>query len=114
MSIAWLKDSFTIREVFEQLKLEGPIAYTTVQTVMARLVERGLLARKMAGNVGQYQATRSTDHLAASQLVDQLFGRFGTLAVAQFVEHTRKDAELFAQLRDLVDSTSEDQPDATP
>lgn len=93
--------------------LDGPIAYTTVQTVMARLVERGLLQREMAGNVGQYRAIRSTDQVAASHLVDQLFGRFGTVAVKQFVEHTRKDADLFAQLRKLVESAPEENSDAT-
>ena len=93
----------TIRSVHDLLASERPIAYTTVQTVMGRLLKRGLLERKFDGNVGIYRAVQSEDPDAARRLVDELVGRFGSLAVEQFVSRARLDAAIFDQLRRLVD-----------
>jgi predicted transcriptional regulator len=45
MEIVWKKanPTVTVRNVYEALKKERPIAYTTVMTTMVRLSEKGLL-----------------------------------------------------------------------
>jgi predicted transcriptional regulator len=45
MEIVWKKasPSVTVRDVFDVLKNERQIAYTTVMTTMARLAEKGIL-----------------------------------------------------------------------
>ncbi|HEY9682145.1 MAG TPA: BlaI/MecI/CopY family transcriptional regulator [Oculatellaceae cyanobacterium] len=45
MEIVWKKasPSVTVREIFDVLKNERQIAYTTVMTTMARLAEKGIL-----------------------------------------------------------------------
>ncbi len=45
MELVWKKaaPTVTVREIFEVLKRERQIAYTTVMTTMARLAEKGIL-----------------------------------------------------------------------
>jgi len=98
----------TIRDVHVRLSKDHPVAYTTVQTVMSRLVERGLLARELRGNVGVFSAVVSDDRTAAARLVDELVGRFGPLAVSQFVARARLDPPMLDELRRLVEEDSTD------
>ena len=93
----------TVRDIHEQLSDNHPVAYTTVQTVLSRLVDRGLVEREMRGNVGIYSTLRSDDPAAADRVVEELVGRFGPLAVTQFVARARLDPDLLEKLRRLVD-----------
>lgn len=104
MRLAWSREEFTIREAHGVLSGDGQIAYTTVQTVMGRLVDRGMLRRELRGRAGVYRAATSDDAAEAAALVEQLVGRFGETAVAQFVDRTRSDPEMFQQLKSLVDA----------
>lgn len=99
----------TIRDVHERLSVDHPIAYTTVQTVLGRLDERGLVQREMRGNVGVYSALQSDDSAAADRLVEELVGRFGELALTQFVARARRDPRTLDELRRLVDDESGEQ-----
>lgn len=103
-------DECTIRDVHEQLSAEGTIAYTTVQTVMTRLAEQGVLEREKRNNVGFFRASFSTDQEKASQLADDFVGRFGALAMSEFVERARANDDLFAQLKTLVARESDENP----
>lgn len=107
MQVAWSRPEFTIRQVHEVLAKDGRVAYTTVQTVMGRLVDRGFLERDLRGNVGYYRAATSSDRDEVAELLDQLFGRFGSLAVSQFVRRTQADPKLFDRLRRLVERASD-------
>jgi predicted transcriptional regulator len=93
----------TVREVHERLSQERPVAYTTVLTVMSRLAQRGLLDRVREGRAGVFSIAQSKDTDAASKVVEQLLGRFGTVAVSEFVAHAKDDPKLLAELRRLVD-----------
>jgi predicted transcriptional regulator len=93
----------TVRDVHESLSSGRAVAYTTVLTVMSRLVERGLLARTREGKAGVFSIAVSNDSEAAGQVVEQLLGRFGTVAVSEFVAHAKDDPALLAELRRLVD-----------
>jgi predicted transcriptional regulator len=45
LAIIWEKDRATVRDVYEALRQQRPIAYTTVMTVMNNLVKKNLLAQ---------------------------------------------------------------------
>ena len=98
----------TVRGVYERLSVDHPIAYTTVQTVLGRLVQRGLLHRELRGNVGVYSALQSNDPAAADRLVEELVGRFGPLALTQFVARARLDPSVLDELRRLVEDGPEE------
>jgi predicted transcriptional regulator len=60
MAIAWAADGpVTGRVVVDELALERPVAYTTVLTVMDRLVRKGMLTRQRSGRAYTYQAATS-------------------------------------------------------
>lgn len=73
MEVVWAADGpVTGRAVVDQLTRDRPLAYTTVLTVMDRLVRKGMLRRQRRGRVHTYQAARSraayTAELMASLL----------------------------------------------
>jgi predicted transcriptional regulator len=65
MAAVWRLGEGKVEEVRAQLPSRRRSAYNTVQTVMNRLVERGLLARQRRGNAYVYRPTLDEgDHLA--------------------------------------------------
>jgi len=86
MSIVWRRGSATVREVLEARGRRA--AYTTVMTMMARLNERGFLARESEGRAFRYRPTKTRDEflsdLVGSQL-DRLIADFGDTALMHIV-----------------------------
>ena len=55
MAVLWRIDAGTVEQVRSALPTRYRGAYTTVQTVLNRLADRGLLARKRDGNAMVYR-----------------------------------------------------------
>lgn len=67
MSALWRLGAGTVEEVRSELPSRYRGAYTTVQTVLNRLAERGLLSRHKLGNAIQYRPEVSeADYLSNS------------------------------------------------
>jgi predicted transcriptional regulator len=80
------------REVMGRLN-EGrsePLAYTTVMTVMNRLVDKGALARSRSGRSFVYEATAPDP---AGLAVKNVIRTYGEEAMAHFVDEARADPE---------------------
>jgi BlaI family penicillinase repressor len=101
MGAVWALESGSVREIQEQLPERKRPAYTTVQTIIYRLEEKGAVRRvKKVGNAHIFEAivTRKAAH---SRLIDELLGVFGgspSLLMAQLVETGRLTLE---DVRDL-------------
>ncbi len=93
MNIVWEFESCTVRQVLNQLKVERHLAYTTVMTIMGRMVNKGVLARKLHGSRYLYQPKVSKNNLVASS-VHTIFATavssLGHEAVAHFVKEIQK------------------------
>ena len=106
MEILWQRGRGTVRDVADTLAARRPIAYTTVMTVMSRLVDKGLLARQ--GDRRQFVYTPALDRdeflrRLSARIVDDLVADFGDMAIAQFVAAIeRVDPERLAALRALA------------
>jgi BlaI family penicillinase repressor len=63
MNVVWKFKRFpvTVRQVLEQAYPKGEKAYTTVQTIMNNLTEKGLLIREKIGPVNVYNPKVSAD-----------------------------------------------------
>lgn len=89
MGAVWALGSASVREVQEQLPERKRPAYTTVQTIIYRLEEKGAVRRvKKIGNAHIFEAvvTRKAAH---GRLIDELLHVFGgspRLLMAQLVE----------------------------
>jgi predicted transcriptional regulator len=80
-------------------------AYTTVKTVMERLVVKGLLDRRKEGRQYVYwprQTRREVEQRVAAEQVRQVVDGFGDLAVANFVRAVSGDARQLAHVRALL------------
>jgi predicted transcriptional regulator len=67
MRVMWKRDRGTVEDVRQALPKKHRGAYTTVQTILNRLVDRGLLKRQKAGKAFLYSAKVSeADYIARS------------------------------------------------
>lgn len=89
MEILWRTGAATVREVVDELAQRRPIAYTTVMTVMARLVDKGLLRRTRDGPGYRYLPTSSREAFleqTSRRIVDDLLANCGDVAIAQLAK----------------------------
>lgn len=102
MKVLWTVDEpLSVRAVLDRLN-QGrpePLAYTTVMTVLSRLVERGAATRTTAGRGYVYRpAVKDVADLAVRDLVRD----HGEAAVAYFVDQARADPRLLERLERLL------------
>ncbi|MBA2763206.1 MAG: BlaI/MecI/CopY family transcriptional regulator [Thermoleophilaceae bacterium] len=72
MSAIWKLGEGTVEDVRQQQAQRRRSAYTTIQTVMNRLVERGLLTRRRRGNAYVYRAEYDEGAYLARTIGDRL------------------------------------------
>jgi predicted transcriptional regulator len=102
MSVIWQADSpASVRLVLDTLnsQRDSPLAYTTVMTVMNRLVAKNVLARHSERRSYVYEAT-ATD--AAGLAVRDVLRTHGDAAVTHFVDEARTDPAVLRRLRALL------------
>lgn len=94
MEIIWQStNSVSVREVAGYLQKRRKIAYTTVMTIMNRLVDKGLLSRRQNGRAYLYKGAVSRDKFLtriSRQIIKNFVASFGDAAVAHFVEEVGK------------------------
>jgi predicted transcriptional regulator len=73
MEVVWARDRpVTGREVVDELTRSRRVAYTTVLTVMDRLVRKGLLAKRATGRAHTYRAVESRETHTAKLMARML------------------------------------------
>jgi len=106
MRILWGRDrGATVREVHDELNLEGPLAYTTVMTVMDRLRRKGILQRRGRGRAFEYLPASSEAEYTASLMHEVLSRtRDRKTVLAHFVRGMKKSDE--AELLRLAEAAA--------
>lgn len=78
MDVLWKLDKASIREIYEQLPRKNQLAYTTIQTIVNRLEEKGAVSRiKKIGNAHIFQANikqQFTQNRLIEELIESLGG----------------------------------------
>lgn len=97
------EDGATPSEIRDALEVE--VGYTTVTTVLARLVEKGQVERERAGRGFRYRAISSEAELAARRMQDALKpARDRSLVLSRFVDGlTDDDEQALRQILDELD-----------
>ena len=106
MEILWAADEpMTVRQLLERInrRRKPPLAYTTVMTIMSRLVEKEILSRTKQGRGYVYEAAASDP---AAIAVRSVMRDFGDAAWAHFVDEARADPEALRRLQRLLDEES--------
>jgi predicted transcriptional regulator len=106
MDAVWAAgDPVSVRDVLEALNpgRAQPLAYTTVMTVMNRLVAKKVLRRDGERRSYVYEATAAD---AAAIAVRDVIHTYGDAAVAHFVDEARADPTVLGRLRALLAESS--------
>jgi predicted transcriptional regulator len=106
MRVMWAADEpLHVRVVLDRLNVDRkpPLAYTTVMTVMARLADKEVLRRSLAGRGYVYEAAVPD---AAAIAVRNVVRDFGDAAIAGLVDEARADPKLRARLARLLQDGS--------
>ncbi|PIR61960.1 MAG: hypothetical protein COU66_01030 [Candidatus Pacebacteria bacterium CG10_big_fil_rev_8_21_14_0_10_44_11] len=89
MKYVWQKKTCTARDIVKCLSQDRKISYNTIQTIMTRLVDKGLLNRKLKGKTHVYKP-RVKQNSVLSSLMNQVMGnftnQFGEEALIAFVD----------------------------
>jgi predicted transcriptional regulator len=89
MNCVWSKKQCCVREIVECLGNDRKIAYNTIQTIMSRLVDKGLLRRNLEGKTHIYEPVIKRKN-ALSAIISQAMGgithQFGEEALVAFVD----------------------------
>lgn len=116
MNTVWkFKDHpITVRQVLERAYPNGEKAYTTVQTIMNHLTEKGFLLRKKIGPVNVYSPNVSAVKTKKNEMhrfVDKVFdGSFFNLA-NYLVSSGRLSPDELAKLNDMLDQKQKGEPE---
>ncbi len=106
MEILWAaNEPMTVRQLLERInrRRKPPLAYTTVMTIMSRLVEKEILSRAKQGRGYVYEAAASDP---AAIAVRSVMRDFGDAAWAHFVDEARADPAALRRLQRLLDEES--------
>ena len=99
----------TVRELFDELRRERAIAYTTVMSTMDNLHRKGWLARDKDGKAYRYTAVASRDEYSARLMREAMAEAGDTEAVlSHFV--AAMDGEQSEVLRAVLDKLTGRQP----
>jgi predicted transcriptional regulator len=102
MDAIWaIEGPVSVRQVLEILNASRPkpLAYTTVMTVMNRLVAKAVLVRQDEKRPYTYEASAPD---SAGIAVQDVIRDHGDAAVAPFVEEARTDPDVLRRLRELL------------
>jgi predicted transcriptional regulator len=102
MEAVWkASDPVSVRGVLDVLnaRRSAPLAYTTVMTVMNRLVAKQALTRHGERRSYVYEATAAD---AAGIAVREVIRTYGDAAVTHFVDEVRADPGVLRRLRALL------------
>ncbi len=104
MKVVWRLGEATVRDVYEDLRLQRPIAYTTVMTMMKNMEARGHLKKRSEGRAFVYTATVPESRMLrriVGDFIDRVFNGSTEPLLAQLVEERRlseRDLETISRM----------------
>ena len=102
----WKRHPASARDVLETLHAETGWAYTTVKTLLARLVAKGAAAVRLRANTSLYEPLMTEDEARRTEvklLVDRAFGG-ASVPLLRFVMADEKlSAKDRAELREMLE-----------
>ena len=106
MKVVWRVGHATVREVYEALREERRVAYTTVMTMLNILESKGYLRKEPEGRAYRYHPTQPERRVMTAlvrDFVDRVFDGAATPLLAHLVTDTRLSKPERDALRRLID-----------
>src|SRR5215471_5493933 len=111
MQVLWTEGPSNVQAV--HAKLQPGLAFTTVQTVLNVLHQKGRVRRKLQGRAYQYQPVESKESVlgqAVRDLVRRMFGGSSEDLVMSLVKTRQIDSATLAELGRRLESSEEGGP----
>lgn len=107
MEVLWEQNrEVTGREVFEEIERKKPVAFTTVLTVIERLLKKGLVKRMKKGKLFVYTPTISRDEFikkVSEEVIQGIVDISATSAASSFIDIlSRTSPEDMERLAELI------------
>ncbi|MEE9126017.1 MAG: BlaI/MecI/CopY family transcriptional regulator [Planctomycetota bacterium] len=103
INVVWERSPASARDVLEQTEAQTGWAYTTVKTILSRLVEKGALRTRKRANTSLYEplvSRKDARRSAVRSLLDRAFdGTFGGL-----LQHLVTDEKLSKKDRERLEA----------
>jgi BlaI family penicillinase repressor len=110
----WDVGPATVRAVLNHLHQSGrQVAYTTVQTVLTRLEQKGFVSSDKSELAYVYRARISRERISRSRLralLEQLYDGAAGPLVLQLVENERLTPDELSQLQQLIERLDSSKP----
>lgn len=106
MKVIWRAGHATVREVYEALREERRVAYTTVMTTLNILESKGYLRKEPEGRAYRYHPTQPERRVMTAlvrDFVDRVFDGAATPLVAHLVTDARLSKSERDALKRLID-----------
>jgi BlaI family penicillinase repressor len=104
MKVVWRLGEASVRDVYEELRLHRPIAYTTVMTMMKNMEARGHLKKRSEGRAFVYKGTEPKGRVLrriVGDFIDRVFNGSAEPLLVHLVEEERlssKDLEAVSRM----------------
>jgi len=103
MKVVWQRESATVRDIYEQLRENRDVAYTTVLTMMKILEQKGYVTKTRVDRAFVYRAARPRQQVLGGmvrEFIDRVFDGASRPMLLHLVKETRlSDKERKALLR---------------
>ncbi len=106
MNIVWRLGRATVRQIVDALRAQRPLAYTTVQTVLSILTQKGVVEYTCEGRAFVYSAILQPEGVRRETIkavVDKLFAGSSQSLVLHLIESDTLTPEEAERLRNLLD-----------
>ncbi len=111
MQVLWREGPSNVQAV--HTKLQSDLAFTTVQTVLNVLHQKGRVRRTLKGRAYEYRATESKDSVlgqAVLDLVRRMFGGSSEELVMSLVKTRQIDPAALARLQQRIQASEDGEP----
>jgi len=106
MDVLWNDVEMTIKDVQQVLEQEKLTNFNTVMTVMNRLVDKGILQKRVEGRSSMYKPILSRDEFLNTQskeMTNELMDEFGSVVVSHMLDALEDvDDDLVAKLEQKI------------
>jgi BlaI family transcriptional regulator, penicillinase repressor len=111
LGVLWERRQATAREVAEALEERRGWAYSTVKTMLDRMLDKGLVSARRVGNVWEYSAAvarTKAQQGAWRRFVETVLGGSALPALGLLAEDSGLTKRQRAQLQKLIDAEEDD------
>jgi predicted transcriptional regulator len=105
MSVVWQRQTASVADVVADLKKKRAVSYSTVQTILRILEEKGYVSHEKVARAFIYRPRvdeRQARRRALKQLVTRLFNGSPGLLVLNVLEDEQIDADELRQVKRLI------------